>query len=506
MLKIREITTASDKKAIQVVRRENHKTFIVKHIGSVGNEEEKKKLIELANSFIISYLQLTPLFPEIFGLEQKKYHLVAVENLIFTKTYHTFAYEFLSYFYDLNGFGKIDNQFLKDLSIIRIIEPVSKLKSIELLGEYFGKKYSSISVYKRLLQIISLSSDIQNKAVYYAKKYLHFNFTLVFYDVTTLYFETDKDDKFRKYGYSKDGKPNQPQILIALVVNTDGYPIAVEMFEGNKFEGHTIIPVILAFKRQYKIKNLTVVADAAMLSLDNLTALKNNNINYIVAARLSSLPKELMEKISKKLNKKEDIYFRKETDNGILLCDYSQKRASKDKSDRLKQIAKAKKQIENSKTQPKKPRFLKEVKKSKYALNEELIKVDELVDGIKGYYTNLKGVRARLIIQRYHDLWKIEKAFRMTKSDLLARPIYHFKKQNIKAHVLIVFISLCVSKSIELLSRLSIQKVKQSIWKILDIEFKDKLTDKSFIKRMDISKNKIVLFLSKLKTKKVLKV
>lgn len=506
MLKIREITTASGKKAIQVVRRENHKTFIVKHIGSAGNEEEKKKLIELANSFIISNLQLMPLFPEIFGLEQKKYHLVAVENLIFTKTYHTFAYEFLSYFYDLNGFGKINNQFLKDLSIIRVIEPVSKLRSIELLDEYFGKKYSSISVYKRLFQITSLSSDIQNKAVYYAKKYLHFNFTLVFYDVTTLYFETDKDDKFRKYGYSKDGKPNQPQILIALVVNTDGYPIAVEMFEGNKFEGHTIIPVILAFKRQYKIKNLTVVADAAMLSLDNLTALKNNNINYIVAARLSSLPKELMEKISKKLNKKEGIYFRKETDNGILLCDYSQKRASKDKSDRLKQIAKAKKQIENSNTKLKKSRFLKEVKKSKYTLNEELIKIDELVDGIKGYYTNLKGVRARLIIQRYHDLWKIEKAFRMTKSDLLARPIYHFKKQNIKAHILIVFISLCISKSIELLSGLSVQKVKQSIWKILDIEFKDKLTDESFIKRMDISKNKIVLFLSKLKTKKVLKV
>jgi hypothetical protein len=506
VFKIRKVTTASGKTAIQVVRYENQKTFIIKHIGSAANEEEKKKLINLAHNFIISHFQLTPLFPAIFGLEQKQYHLVAVENLNFTKTYHTFAYEFLSYFYDLNGFGKMNNEFLRDLSIIRIIEPTSKLKSIELLGEYFAKRHSAISIYKRLLQITNLGSDIQAQAVDYAKKYLYFNFTIVFYDVTTLYFETDHDDSLRKYGYSKDGKSNQPQILIALVVNTDGYPIAVEIFEGNKFEGHTIIPVILAFKHKYKIENLTVVADAAMLSFDNLTALRKNHINYIVAARLASIPQELIEKISKKLNKKENIFFRKKTGHGILLCGYSKKRASKDKSDREKQIIKAKKQMADPKTKPKKLRFLKEIRKSKYTLNKELIKTDELLDGIKGYYTNLKRIRAKLIIQRYQDLWRIEKAFRMTKSDLLARPIYHFKKQSIKAHVLIVFVSLCVSKSIELLSGLSIQKVKQSIWKILDIEFKDKLTKKTFIKRMDTTKNKMALFLSKLKSKNALKV
>lgn len=221
------------------------------------------------------------------GLIKDKYNLVAVENLTFIKVYRLFAYEFISYFYDLNGYGEIDNAFLKDLSIIRVIEPVSKLKSIQLIEEYFGKKYSLISIYKRLREVTSFSAIIQNKAVSYAKKYLNFNFTIVFYDVTTLYFETDRDDTFRKFGYSKDGKSNQPQILIALVVNEDGYPVSVEMFEGNRFEGHTIIPSILKFKNKYRVKNLTVVADAAMLSVDNLNDLKKHTINYIVAVRLS---------------------------------------------------------------------------------------------------------------------------------------------------------------------------------------------------------------------------
>lgn len=506
MLKVREITTASGKTGIQVVKRKNQKTCIVKHIGSAKNSEEKKKLIELAYSFIISYERLTPLFPEHLGLFKEKYNLVAVENLTFTRVYRLFAYEFLSYFYDLNGYKEIDNEFLKDLSIIRVIEPSSKLKSIKLIEEYFGKKYSVISIYKRLQRIVSFSSGIQSKAVSYAKKYLNFNFTIVFYDVTTLYFETDKDDKLRKYGYSKDGKSAQPQILIALVVNEDGYPVAVEMFEGNKFEGHTIIPSILKFKNKYRVKNLTVVADAAMLSVDNINDLKKHKIHYIVAARLSSLSKEFTEEMVKKLNREEGTYFRKEMDNGILICSYSKRRAAKDRKDRLKQITKAKKYLDHSKTILRKPRFLAEVKKSSYTLNEELIKKDELMDGIKGYYTSLKDIKEEIIIQRYKDLWRIEKAFRIAKSDLLARPIFHFKRQNIKAHILIVFVSLCISKSIELLSGYSIQKVKEEILKILDIEFTDKITGKTFIRRMDTSKNTMFHFFDELKTKHVLKV
>ena len=119
-------------------------------------------------------------------------------------------------------------------------------------------------------------------------------------------------------------------------------------------------------------------------------------------------------------------------------------------------------------------------------MNSELIQKDELLDGIKGYYTNLENMDNQLIVDRYHDLWKIEKAFRIAKSDLLARPIFHRKRANIEVHILIVFVSLCVAKSLELYSGLSVKKIKDLIWDILDIKLKDDLTGKTFTKRIDV--------------------
>lgn len=500
MLKVRTTKTASGNSAVQIVNRYNHQTKIVKHIGSAKNEKELKTLFKIAHQYILLKTSSIPLFPEAFGIDNQKHHLIAVENLKFINAYHHFAYEFLSYFYSFNGFTKIKNELLKDLSIIRIIEPVSKLRSAELLDKYFCIKYTRNIMYKNLKSIKPLKSEIERTALEYAKNNLCFDFNLVFYDVTTLYFETFKDDSLRKSGFSKDGKSNQPQILIALVVNRDGYPIAVHLFEGNTFEGHTIISVILNLKKRYKIKSLTVVADAAMLSYDNLENLKKYKLHYIVAARLSSLSQELLKEVSVFLSRKERIYFHKETKYGRLICDYSEKRASKDKSDRNKQIIKARNQIDNPSKVIKLTRFVKEKTKSTYELNQELIKKDELLDGIKGYYTNLENVENNLIVDRYKDLWIIEKSFRIAKSDLSARPIFHRKKESIEAHILIVFVSLCITKSIELLTGFSIKKVKDMIWNILDIEFVDKLTNKKYLKRMEADSNKMVQFLKKIKT------
>lgn len=497
---MRTTKTASGNIAVQIVYRQNHKTKIIKHIGSAKNEKELKTLLKLSHQYIFSKSGTIPLFPEAFGIDNQKHHVVMVENLKFINTYHNFAYEFLFYFYKFNGFAKIKNKLLKDLSIIRIIEPSSKLRSAELLDKYFGIKYTRNIIYKNLKSIKPLKLEIERIALKYAKNNLGFDFSIVFYDVTTLYFETFKDDALRKPGFSKDGKSNQPQILIALVVNHDGYPIAVNIFEGNKFEGHTIIPVILELEKRCKIKSLTVVADAAMLSYDNLEELKKHGLHYIVAAKLSNLSQGLLEEISVFFNKKESVYFSKETEYGRLICDYSEKRASKDKSDRKKQIIKAQKQIDDHSKITKRLRFVKEKTKSVYELNKELIKKDELLDGIKGYYTNLKNIKDELIVARYKDLWIIEKSFRIAKSDLAARPVFHHKKESIEVHILIVFVSLCIVKSIELLTGFSIKKVKDMIWNILDIEFVDDLTNKKFLKRMETTSNKMVQFLEKIKT------
>jgi len=481
---VRTTKTGSGKTAVQVVSRQYHLTKIIKHVGSGETPREIAQLKILALQFIQEKQGLVSLFKEIS--KENESDLVSISNLEILNYRHRFAYDFLLKFYHLNGFDKIKCEILKDLVMIRIVEPTSKRQSLSLLNEYFGKVYSESTFYKNVGKLSKFKEDAEKLAVAYAQKYLDFDFSIVFYDVTTLYFETFVDDEFRKCGFSKDSKSNQPQILIALVVNSDGYPIASNIFEGNKFEGHTIIPVVLALKKRHNIGSLTIVADAAMLSRANMDELNKNNLNYIVGARLSNLSQKLLKEISNKVKDKPGVFFKTKTeDNGLgyLICDFSPLRALKDRSNRKKQLLKAQNQINNPAKYLKRSRFVKETTKSVFKLNEELITKVELLDGVKGYYTNLENINSKLVIDRYHELWKIEKAFRIAKSDLLARPIFHRKKESIEAHILIVFLALCVAKSIELKTGVSIRKIKEEIWKVLDIEMKDKLTGKTFIKQ-----------------------
>jgi len=451
---------------------------------------------------------MPPLLPEIFG-RQDVDDLVLLSHLQFTTSYHTFAYEILSFFYERNGFEKIGCSLLKDLSIMRIVEPTSKLHSVELLKEHFAITYPINRIYEELPKIKLLKEDIGKAAVSYAQQ-LGFDFSLVFYDVTTLYFETFKEDEdvkdkkgnttvgLRKQGFGKERKPGQPQIVIGLVVNNEGYPISVEIFSGKTFEGHTMLPVIQELKKKYGIKTLTIVADAAMLSLNNTKAIVDAELSYIVGARMGSIPTKLLNEISKKINKTEKKYIRVKTDWGTLICDYSEKRAAKDRADRKKQLLKAQYQIENPENVKRRVRFVTEETKATLVLNQELIDQDILREGIKGYYTNLKKVPSKLIIKRYHDLWHVEKAFRIAKSDLEARPIFHHKRESIETHILIVFVSLCIAKSIELKTGYSIKKVRDAIWRILDAELVDTLTNKKFIKRMETTGNEIAELLKQL--------
>lgn len=487
MLSVRETKTGSGKTAVQIVQRQYHQTKIIKHLGTGNNPEEISRLKVLARQFIRVKEGLIPLFSD-FDQENNN-DLVSVSNLEIVRYKHQFAYDYLLKYYCLNGFDQIKSEILRDLSLIRIIEPVSKRQSLILLNEYFGKSYSISTFYKTVGKLADFKDQTEQLAVSYAKNNLNFDFSIVFYDVTTLYFETFDGDNFRKPGFSKDNKSNQPQILIALVVNSDGYPIFINIFDGNTFEGHTFIPTILALKNKHQINNLTVVADAAMLSRVNMEELNNNGLNYIVGARLSNLKQGLVEKISVEIGGVTEKYFKTKMEmNGLgyLICDFSPLRALKDKSDRKKQLIKAQNQINNPAKFLKRSRFVTEETKSVYKLNNQLIKQDELLDGIKGYYTNLENMDSQLVVSRYHDLWKIEKAFRIAKSDLLARPIFHRKKDSIEAHVLIVFLALCVAKSIELKTGFSVGKIKDKIWKVLTVEFKDKLTGKTFIKQTHV--------------------
>lgn len=181
---------------------------------------------------------------------------------------------------------------------------------------------------------------------------MNFDFSIVFYDATILYFESFEEDNWRRCGFSKDNKFNQPQIVIGLIVENNGFPVSYEIFEGNKFEGHTLLPSIVSFKNKYKIQNLTVIADAAMISIKNIESLLIHNLNYIAGARLGNLKSVIQKKINKKL---------------------------------------------------------------KIEINQELIEKTKMMLGIKGYYTNFYKLKNKSIIKHYHNLWYVEKSFRMGK-------------------------------------------------------------------------------------------
>jgi len=477
MLKIRTTKTGSGSTAVQVVLNTTNKVNIVKHIGSGKTDLEIEVLKKLGYQYIQQLIidsGQTSLFEET--------SLISIDNISIKESFHTFALEYLSHIYDINGFNILGDNLLRDLAIMRIIEPVSKEESIELMREYFNIEYSHGTLHRGLKKIADSKSEIESVAVEYAKRNLNFDFSLVFYDVTNLYFESFKSDDLRKPGFNKDGKSQQPQIAIGLVVNKDGYPISIEIFEGSKFEGHTFIPVILALKEKYNIKTLTVVADAAMLSYKNMEDLNDAGLSFIVGARLSKVDRNLLESIVESLNKLEGKYIESETAYGTLITDYSIKRAQKDKSDRLKQIRKAEYHIQYP-SKHRRPRFLKKLDKDKFEINKELIEFDELKEGIKGYYHNLKDISPQLIVSRYHDLWHVEKSFRIAKSDLKARPIYHHKEDMILSHILIVFVSLCMSKSLELQTGLSTKLIKKNIFRIMDIVLIDELTNRTFTKR-----------------------
>lgn len=493
MYKIRQIKYASNSVSIQVYKIENRKRIIVRHIGTAHNEQEKSELVSLANDFIKKISKQLYLFEN-----NQSNNIFYTNQTEFLGIQYTFLYELISKLIITIGLDKISNNLLLDLVIMRMAEPASKLRSIELLDEYFGIKHRRQSYYQSAPQWLTLKTKVEAIVLRFVRKQYAFNFDLLFYDVTTLYFETFEEDDLRKNGFSKDNKSQQPQILVALMVTREGFPVAYEVFTGNTFEGHTIIPVIKKFISKNKVKEFTVVADAAMISADNIEALKENKINYIVGARLGNLSNELISQIDKTVAREDGKSFRIKTDNGYLVCSYSSIRYRKDKYEMEKQIEKAKYIIGN----PSKNKKLKFTKSSGQTieLNQKLIDKTQKILGIKGYYTNLEEsvVDNKTIIERYRELYKIEQAFRISKSDLQTRPIFHYKEGPIKLHLLICFMALVVSKHIELQTNTSIRKFIHECKKITDARLKNKLTGKNIKIRVSLTR-KIIEILEKLK-------
>lgn len=499
MLHIRTVKTSSGAVAVQIVRYLKRRRIIEVHIGSGKNQDEVAELKKSAQNWINqnNKSQLS-LFPDLeFDCNKNNSLLISLDKC------HSLGFRYRLFYDTIWALGiKLkfhlisDSKILNDLVIARLIAPASKLESFEFINDYFGIKHHRTSFY-RLLEnknIIELwKNQVESKVIAAAKKHFGFNFNLVFYDLTTLYFESDKDEEggIRKIGFSKDNKSSNPQIMIGLLVNDLGFPVSYQLFAGNKFEGHTLMPSINSLQKKYKIKNMTVVADSAMMSEDNFKFLINENLSYIVAARTANLSPKLITEIAEALNKEDQKTIRIKTENkGDLILSFEKKRYDKEKREMDKQLEKANYYLKHPSAAEiiKRTKFLKG-KKLGYELNQDLINKTALLLGIKGYYTNLSEEKLsnKKVIEQYRNLWKVEQNFRISKSDLKTRPIFHSKQQSIETHILICFMALAIAKYIEIKTKKSIKSVVKQLKKATDARIYDQTNNREVIIKAQIT-------------------
>ena len=478
--RIRTVRTASGARAVQVVCYENNTRRIAKHIGSAKNDDELEILRSSAKHYISEHE------PQLALFQQPVSQVVAFDQIEVTSVTHQFARDQLVALAKQCGLGVLDSLYL-DLAIIRIIEPCSKHRSLELLKRYFGVSYSQY-IYARLPQLLDERERIEKAAITTAKSFQD-KFALLLYDVTTLYFETHKpDDDLQARGFSKDDKSKQPQVVVGLLVTAQGFPLIHEVFKGNTFEGHTMLAVLKKFQEQHKTEKPIIVADAAMLSKINCSVLEDEGYHYIVGARLANAKPAFMQLICHQLPREDGAMTRLSHPEGDydIVCTYSQARYKKDKRELDKQIEKAKLLVARQEA----GRRAKFVKKSKqankpYLFDEALKQKTEQLLGIKGYCTNIptEVLSNEQIVQHYHDLWRVEQTFRISKSDLKTRPIFHYTHDAIRAHLLICFMALMIGKMIEIKTGRSLRYVRDLLWQVQEVHLRDPSSHKERIAR-----------------------
>ena len=466
---VRKKKNLSGSISIQILEKREKRNVLVKSVGS--SKEEKKINFLIKKAYLeISKIQNQETLDFGYSKNDQKILNFVDENI---KIYSVGADLVLGNIFNLIGFNKIPEPLFKKLVISRIVYPVRKLKTTEYLERHLNDKINIQSVYRFLDKLHKdYQKEIEQISYKYTKRILQ-KITVVFYDMTTLYFDIKEEDDLRKIGFSKDGKFQKPQIMLGLLVGEDGYPIGYDIFEGNTFEGKTMIPFIERLQKKYSFSKPIVIADSGLLSKKNIIDLKEKNYQFIIGARIKNesnqIKNEILEK-TKNLKHKENISLEKEEDN--LIVSYSNQRAKKDKYNREKGVEKLRKRITAGKLSKDQinnrgyNKFLKLKNEIEVELDESRIKNDKNWDGLKGYITNT-NLSNEEVIKNYSHLWKIEKAFRISKNDLKIRPIYHFKKERIKAHICLSFVAYTIYKELERL--LKINKVDLSVIKAVEL-------------------------------------
>ena len=487
-------TPNSPRKSIQIVEsiRDGNKVKqrIIRHVGIAMNDKEEKKLKDLAE-FIKAEIEQehTPsLFsPEVLAemaissrRQKEEDFNVKLNELKEEQRTVVGIHDVYGRIFNELGFNKLlkshhglsANTVLKNVILARIANPSSKRSSVMHLEKDFGIQINLEKVY-RMMDKLDDNTCLQMQEMAYQSTLKLFNgkIDVIFFDATTLYFESFTEDKLKKNGFSKDHKFNQPQVLLSLMVTKDGLPIGYNVYPGSTYEGNTLIPALKKIKEKYEVDKVVFVADAGLFNKQNLSQLNAHGFKYIVASRLRSLSREWKEKIlnqnfytQKKLGEKLAT-FEYEKDKRLIVT-YNDERARKNSHDRKKAIEKLLQKLNKNKS----PsglisnygykKFLKMEGKSTVTINEKKISEDAKWDGLHGIITNCFDMTEEDALSHYRGLWQVEESFRITKHDLKVRPIFHWTPRRVKAHIAIAFMAFCAIRNLEY--RIKIQYKKLS--------------------------------------------
>ena len=501
MAYVRKVRTASGAVAVQVVRKHRGQRTILAHVGSAHTDAQLGILLERARRIAaedqgVLDIEVAARTQRVDGIaDWRAGELIPATSRRngapappgrTTSTHSRLLYDVLGAVYDWLGFGAVDDTVFRDLVIARIVEPTSKADAARVLTDLGADTVSYRTIQRHLAKVNTggYRDAIAGKCFTHAAD--RGGLSLLLYDVTTLYFEAENEDDLRKVGYSKERRID-PQIVVGLLVDRTGFPLEIGCFEGNTAETTTMVPIITAFAERHDLTDtpMVVAADAGMLSASNLSALDEAGLGFIVGSRSVKAPIDL----ASHFHWNGDVF----TDGQIIdtvtprhanstvndvahraepvwnpdghhgawraIWAYSAKRARRDQKTLYAQETRARAVI-NGERAAKSTRFVKTTAGDRVLDEASLARARSLV-GLKGYVTNIPAtvMPAGEVIGKYHDLWHVEHSFRMSKTDLRARPMFHRTRDAIEAHLTIVFTALAVAHNIQERSGLAIANV-----------------------------------------------
>lgn len=466
---VRKKKNRSGTVTIVVVDKSHGRFREVHNLGTSSDAHEIEKLEMEARKWIARYVgqPVLDLWPE--------EHLLPPSEIISSirDLRQDGAVQLLEQIYRSIGFESLGDKILRDLTIARVCEPRSKLATVDYMRRYWGEDYHYQQVYRYLDTLYnSRKEEVLKISVEHTRKILGGVITVAFYDVTTLYFESFKEDNLRAPGFSKDGKTAETQVVLGLLVSENGYPLSYSLFNGAQFEGRTMIPLVDDFIQRYDIKDFVLVADSGLMSKKNIELLRKAGYKYIIGARIKNEVQSLRTWITGLPKHDNRIYERRKTNGDRLIVSYTDKRADKDRFNRDRGVTRLQQAYRSGRISKDKinkrgyNKFLVISKDVEVSIDMEKVGEDSKWDGWKGYITNT-NINSKDVISQYNGLWVVERSFRISKGTLEMRPMFHFTERRIEAHVCLCFVALKVYKEFERLLR--VIEFEMSVDKVLDI-------------------------------------